>query len=220
MSKMILERIKKEKIIAIVRGISGQDIVSLAKALYKGGISCIEITFDQRTEGTIAQTLGAIKELNREMGNEICLGAGTVMSAKQAEEAVSAGAEYIISPNVDKEVILAAKKAGKVSIPGALTPTEATEAWKAGADIIKLFPAGQLGPGYIKALKAPLPHIPVTAVGGITPENCGDFIKAGAIGIGCGGNLVSASLIAEKRFGEITETAKRYRRAVDAAKGL
>lgn len=220
MTDTVLERIKAEKIIAIVRGISGENIFALAEALYKGGISCIEVTFDQRTEETINRTLESLKLLNSRLGDRMCIGAGTVMSAEQVKAAVDAGARYIISPNVDKAVIEETKKAGKVSIPGAMTPTEVAAAWQYGADIVKLFPAGQLGPGYIKALKAPLAHIPVTAVGGINPGNCADFIKAGAIGVGCGGNLVSASLVEQKRFDEITAVAKEYMNALHTAEGV
>ena len=106
------------------------------------------------------------------------------------------------------------KKLGKVSIPGAMTPTEAAFAYKCGADIVKLFPAGVLGAAYIKALKAPLKHIPVTAVGSVNPQNCAEFIKAGCVGVGCGGNLVSAKLVNEGRFDEITAVAKEYMEAL------
>ena len=114
----------------------------------------------------------------------------------------------------DEEVIKETKKLGKVSIPGAMTPTEAAFAYKCGADIVKLFPAGVLGAAYIKALKAPLKHIPVTAVGSVNPQNCAEFIKAGCVGVGCGGNLVSAKLVNEGRFDEITAVAKEYMEAL------
>ena len=136
------------------------------------------------------------------------------MTAEQVRLAVKAGAQYIISPNVDEEVIKETKNLNKISIPGAFTPTETAYAYKLGADIVKLFPAGELGAGYIKAVKAPLKHIPVVAVGGVNPENCADFIKAGAIGVGCGGNLVSAKLVEEGRFDEITAVAKQYMEAL------
>ena len=130
--------------------------------------------------------------------------------------AIKAGAEYIISPNVDEGVIGKTKELGKISIPGAFTATEIETAYKLGGDIIKVFPAGLLGAEYIRALKAPLSYIPLTAVGGINHENCGSFIAAGAVGIGVGGRLVSREAVAEKRYDEITLLAKKYRRNIDS----
>ena len=121
----------------------------------------------------------------------------------------------MISPNTNEAVIRETKKLGKISIPGACTPSEVADAYAWGADIVKLFPAGVFGPAYVKALKAPLKHIPMTAVGGVSPENCADFIKAGCIGVGCGGNLVSAKLVSEGRFDEITKTAEAYMKALN-----
>ena len=132
------------------------------------------------------------------------------MSPEQVRQAAEAGAKYIISPNVDPAVIAETKKLGLVSIPGAMTPTEAAWAYSLGGDIIKLFPAGNLGASYIKALKAPLKHIPVTAVGGVNAKNCTEFFKAGVIGIGVGGNLVSKELVESRNFAEITAAAKEY----------
>ena len=197
----VLERIYEEKIIAIVRGIPSTQIVGLARALTEGGVSCIEVTFD----------LASLRAIKSELGEAVCLGAGTVMTVEQVELAAQAGAEYMISPNVDEAVIRATKALGKVSIPGAMTPTETAFAYQCGADIVKLFPAGLLGPAYIKAVKAPLKHIPVSAVGNITVENCADFIHAGAVSVGVGGNLVSALLVNEGHFDKITATARAYR---------
>lgn len=210
MSKDVLQRIQDGKIIAIIRGISSENIVSLAEAIRKGGVSCAEVTFDQTSRETIDDTLASIKKLCEHFGDEICVGAGTVMNSTQVRQAAEAGAKYIISPNVDPEVIEETKRLGLVSIPGAMTPTEAAHAYSLGADIVKLFPAGVLGAGYIKALKAPLKHIPVTAVGGVNAKNCAEFFSAGCIGIGVGGNLVSRKLVEEGRFDEITAAAAEY----------
>lgn len=207
MAQSVLDRIYAEKIIAIVRGISSAQIVDLARALAEGGVSCIEVTFDQTN---LEETLASLRAIKSELGDAVCLGAGTVMTAEQVELAAQAGAEYMISPNVDEEVIRETKRLGKVSIPGAMTPTEAAFAYKCGADIVKLFPAGLLGAAYIKAVKAPLKHIPVTAVGNVNVDNCAEFIKAGAVGVGVGGSLVSAKLVDEGRFDEITATAQAY----------
>ena len=208
MAQSVLERIYEEKIIAIVRGIPSGKIAALAQALAEGGVSCIEVTFDQTNP---EETLTSLRTIKSELGDRICLGAGTVMTVEQVEQAAQAGAEYMISPNVDEAVIRATKALGKVSIPGAMTPTETAFAYQCGADIVKLFPAGLLGPAYIKAVKAPLKHIPVSAVGNITIENCADFIQAGAVGVGVGGNLVSALLVNEGCFSQITATARAYR---------
>lgn len=215
MSQAALSKILAGKIIAIVRGIPSEKIVGLAKALEKGGVTCVEVTFDQSREEKAGDTLTAIRAIRETLGDRVCVGAGTVMTAEQVRQAVEAGAEYIISPNVDADVIRETKRLDKVSIPGAMTPTEAVFAHKCGADIVKLFPAGILGAAYIKAVKAPLKHIPVTAVGNITVENCAEFIKAGAVGVGVGGSLVSAKLVDEGKFDEITATAKAYIEALN-----
>lgn len=217
MSKEIYEKIVKGKVVAIVRGVSSQDMPNLVEAMYLGGITCVEVTFDQSSEEKMKDTLVSISKIAQVYTDKVCVGAGTVMTVEQVRAAIDAGAQYIISPNVDEDVIKETKKLGKVSIPGAFTPTETALAYKYGADIVKLFPAGELGASYIKAVKAPLKHIPVVAVGGVNPENCIEFIKAGAIGVGCGGNLVSTKLIAEGKFDEITKVAKQY---MDALKDV
>lgn len=216
MSQAVLEKILAGKIVAIVRGIPSTQIVGLAAALEKGGVTCVEVTFDQSSEEKARDTLASIRAIKEALGDRMCVGAGTVMSPEQVRQAVEAGAEYMISPNVDEEVIRETKRLDKVSIPGAMTPTEAAFAYKCGADIVKMFPAGILGAGYIKAVKAPLKHIPLTAVGNVNVDNCAEFIKAGAVGVGVGGSLVSAKLVAEGRFDEITATARAY---VDALNG-
>lgn len=216
MSQAVLDKILAGKIVAIVRGIPSTQIVGLASALEKGGVNCIEVTFDQSSEEKAKDTLASIRAIKEALGDKVCVGAGTVMTPEQVRLAVEAGAEYMISPNVDEEVIRETKRLDKVSIPGAMTPTEAAFAYKCGADIVKMFPAGILGAGYIKAVKAPLKHIPLTAVGNVNVDNCAEFIKAGAVGVGVGGSLVSAKLVAEGKFDEITATAKAY---VEALKG-
>lgn len=217
MSKEVLNKILEGKIVAIVRGIPSDEVVGLAKALVEGGISCIEVTFDQSSEEKAQDTLKAISNISKALGDRVCVGAGTVMTVKQVEAAATAGAEYMISPNTNAAVIKRTKELDKVSIPGAMTPSEVAEAYEMGADIVKMFPAGVLGCAYIKAVKAPLKHIPVTAVGGVNPGNCADFIRAGAVGVGVGGNLVSPQLVKEGRFDEITAIARSY---TDALKNV
>lgn len=212
----ILCALRKRKLVAIVRGINGDDIIALARALAAGGISAIEVTYDQRSANPDA-TLRSISMLNEQFGAEMLVGAGTVMSVEQVNLAMNAGAKYIISPNVDVDVIKETKRLGLVSMPGALTPTEVATAHKAGADMVKLFPVSTLGPAYIKAVCAPLAHIPLVAVGGVNPKNLGEFLKAGAVGAGIGGNLVSADLVKAGRFAEITALAKEFTDALRAA---
>ncbi|MCD8242028.1 MAG: bifunctional 4-hydroxy-2-oxoglutarate aldolase/2-dehydro-3-deoxy-phosphogluconate aldolase, partial [Lachnospiraceae bacterium] len=172
MAQEVLDKILEGKIIAIVRGISSEKIVALATAMEKGGINCIEVTFDQTSEAGKQNTLAAIRNIKEQLGDRVCVGAGTVMTAEQVRMAVEAGAEYMISPGTNEEVLRETKRLGKISIPGAFTATEAAHAYACGADIVKIFPAGTVGASYIKALKAPLKHIPMTAVGGVNPQNC------------------------------------------------
>ncbi len=216
MSQAVLDRILEGKIIAIVRGISSEKITDLVAAMEKGGVTCVEVTFDQSSEEGKQNTLDSIRRIREVFGDRICVGAGTVMSAEQVRQAVEAGAEYMISPDTNEAVIKETKRLGKISLPGAFTATEVAQAYAWGADIVKVFPAGVIGPGYIKALKAPLKHIPLTAVGGVSPQNCRSFIDAGAAGVGVGGNLVSAKLVEEGRFDEITAVAREY---IEALKG-
>ncbi len=214
MSQAVLDRILAGKIVAIVRGIPSESMVQLVEAMEKGGITCVEVTFDQTSEEGKKNTLASISRIKEHFGDRICVGAGTVMNPEQVRLAVEAGAEYMISPDTNKEVIEETKRLDKVSIPGAFTPTEAAQAYAYGADIVKMFPAGILGAAYIMALKAPLKHIPLTAVGGVNPQNCRSFLEAGAVGVGVGGNLVSPKLVAEGRFDEITAVAKEYMEAL------
>ncbi len=214
MKNTALEAIMETKVIAIVRGIPSTQICDLAGAILAGGLRCLEVTFDHSNEGGIEETLRSIRLLSERFGNEIEVGAGTVMTVEEVSLAKEAGAGYIISPNADEGVIRETRRLELVSIPGAMTATEAASAWSWGANIVKLFPAGILGPDYIKALRGPLGHIPFTAVGGVTPQNTPDFLRAGCVGVGVGGNLVSAKLVSEGKLDEITNTARAYAQAV------
>lgn len=211
-----LAALRERKVVAIVRGIPRSSVVDLARALLAGGVSCIEVTYDQSSPSP-DETLGSIADLAQTLAGEMLVGAGTVMSPEQVREAAKAGAQYIISPNADAEVIGETKRLGLVSMPGALTPTEIAAAAKAGADMVKVFPVSQLGPDYIKAVRGPLSHIPLVAVGGVNAANLASFLKAGAVGAGVGGNLVSKSLVAAGKFGEITAAAREYAEALREA---
>jgi len=205
-----INRILNEKIIAILRGIYGEECLRLADALRAGGISLIEVTFDQARPENHKSAAEAIRALGARFGEDVLAGAGTVMSEAQLEAAAEAGARYIISPDANPKIIRATRDMGLVSLPGALTPTEMAAAHDAGADFVKLFPAASLGSGYLKAIHAPLNHVRILAVGGITEDNLREFIDAGACGAGVGGNLANKEWIRAGRFDKITEAAKKY----------
>ena len=204
------ETILNEKLVAIVRGFAPETVVEMAKAYVANGIRCIEVTFDQASAEKRLQTVETIKAIKAELGDQVCVGAGTVMTAEQVQMAAEAGAEYMISPNVDEEVIKETKRLGKVSIPGAMTPSEIAAAYKMGADIVKLFPANEVGLSYIKAIKAPLKHIPLMATGGVRPVNAAEYLAAGSSALGVGGDLVNKEWIAAGEFDKIGAAAKAF----------
>lgn len=205
-----LQSIYNHKIIAIARNVPSCKLLSVAEALYKGGIRLLEVTFDHKNANSLAETTDAIGRLCESFGDIMHIGAGTVLSTAQAEAAVNAGAKYIISPNFSPEVVAITLKKGAVSIPGAFTPTEIVEAHRAGAHIIKLFPAGDLGMAYIKSIMAPIGHIPMLATGGVNEQNMQDFLKLGMAGVGVGSGIVNNKLIFEDKFDELTRLAQRY----------
>ena len=189
MSKDIKNLINENKIIAIIRGVKSDGLASLVETLYSGGIRLVEVTINQ--SGDPKTTADAIYNLCGKFDGRVEIGAGTVMSAAQADLVIDSGAKYIISPNVSEAVITRTKERGVISIPGAFTPTESATAYDYGADYVKIFPAGTVGASYIKAIKAPLSHIPFLAVGGIDHANILDYLKAGACGVGIGGALTN-----------------------------
>ena len=214
MSKDAYNVIIKEKIVAIVRGFDPETVLELATAYVAGGVRCIEVTFDQTSVENQKRTAETIRLLKDTMGDDLCVGAGTVMTPEQVRMAAEAGAEYMISPNVDEDVIRETKRLGKVSIPGEMTPSEIAYAHKMGADIVKLFPANEVGLSYIKAIKAPLKHIPLMATGGVRPANAADYLAAGSSALGVGGDLVNKTWIAAGEFDKIAQAAKAYMDAV------
>ena len=214
MREQVIERIRAKKIITIVRGVYGEQVAHLAEALAAGGIELMEVTFDQSDTAAHAQTAAAIHAIKAHMGERMLVGAGTVTTPSLVEMAKEAGAEYIVSPDIRPAVIERTRELGMVSLPGALTPTEINNAYDAGADFVKVFPAAQLGPAYIKAVRGPLNHIPLLAVGGVNEKNIADFIKAGCCGAGVGGNLVNKQWIAAGEWDRITALAKEFVEAV------
>ena len=219
-AKKALALILQSRMIAVIRDISPQRIIPAAHALAEGGVVCLEVTFDSRSEEKSADTLRSITMLKEEFGDGIALGAGTVLSALHVREAAEAGAVYIISPGADQSVIRETKNLGLVSIPGALTPTEILNAWDWGADVIKLFPASVMGPDYIRAIKSPIRHIPLFAVGGVTPDNVKSFLDAGCDGVSAGGNLVDTKRIDAGDYAAIQGLARAYADACATVYGL
>lgn len=206
----IINNVYENKIIAIVRGMEPQYCVKLAEALWQGGINMVEVTFDQRSTDHFAATTEAIRAIGRELRDKVYVGAGTVMTKEQVDLAKDAGALYIITPATNPEVIRYARELGLVVMPGALTPSEVAVAYEAGADFVKIFPVGNLGAAYIKAVKAPLSNVPLLAVGGVNEKNIAEFIKMGAVGAGVGGNLVNAQWVKNGEYEKITALAREF----------
>lgn len=199
-----LSQILTHKIIAIIRGSRPEDVLNIAAALHKGGIRMLEVTLNSQDALTV------IERLSDEMGDDLIVGAGTVLDAHSADSAVAAGAKFIISPVVDTPTIHAARRHGVVSIPGAYTPTEILKAYQDGGDLIKVFPSSA-GAQYIKDLRGPLPHIPLMPTGGVNLENIADFQKAGAVAFGIGSALVNPEEpVNTKYLKQLEEKAKKY----------
>ena len=201
-----LDQILKNKIVAIIRGADPADVLRIANALQQGGVNILEVTLNS------PNALQVIKELTDKM-KSMLIGAGTVLSAVDAEASIKAGAKFIISPNMNEETIAATKKLGVISIPGAYTATEVVNAYSNGGDIIKIFPATNAE--YIKVLRGPLSHIPMMPTGGITSENISGFKETGAVAFGIGTSLVDVKhKITEESLKRITENARKFVQAI------
>ena len=209
-----LEYVQQRKVVAIVRGLSPEHIVRLGHAFEEGGIGLMEVTYNQRAPETWVDTANAIEAVEKEFGDRLLVGAGTVITLEQVRMTYEAGGHYLVTPTTQPEIIRAGKALGLGLYPGAFTATEILDAYNAGADAVKVFPVGSLGPGYIKALKAPLSHIPLMAVGGVNDKNAGEFMKAGCVGVGVGGNLVNKEWIENGEWDRITDLARAYMEAV------
>lgn len=214
MREQVIQMIQKEKIIAIVRGVGPDQCMKVADALYEGGIRLMEITYNQKDPDSFQATADAIQAISRAYEGRMYVGAGTVTTPELVELTARAQGRFIISPDVNEAVIARTRELDMVSLPGALTPTEVMTAHRAGADFVKIFPVGSLGVAYVKALRAPISHVKLMAVGGVNETNVADFLKAGMMGAGVGGNLVNQAWIEAGAFDKITETARALTEAV------
>lgn len=217
MRETMLARLLASKVAVVARGLTYPKMAALADALLKGGLDVIEIAFDPSQKDRWKDTADAIAHLSERFGSRIALGAGTVLCAEQVRLAHEAGAGFVSSPNANPEIIALTRSLTLLSLPGALTPGEIVTAHTQGADIVKVFPAGSVGPDYLKAVRAPLPHIPLSAVGGVSLDNAADFLRAGAMFVGVGGNLVNKEWVAAGEFDRITALAHQYVKAVKTA---
>jgi 2-dehydro-3-deoxyphosphogluconate aldolase / (4S)-4-hydroxy-2-oxoglutarate aldolase len=199
-----VQRILSTGIVAILRADDGHRLVEVAEALYEAGIDVIEVTF------TVPNVLQIIADVRRRLGDRVLLGAGTVLDPETARAAFLAGAEFLVSPTVNTDVIRMARRYDKVVMPGAFTPTEVLTAWEAGADFVKIFPADVGGPAYLKALKGPLPQVRLLPTGGVNLETITPFLKAGASAVGLGSALVEAAAVRDGDMDRIGRLAAQY----------
>ena len=209
-----LEYVKERKIVAIVRGLSPEYLIRLGDAFEEGGIGLMEVTYNQSAPETWKDTARGSEAVEKEFGDRLLVGAGTVITLEQVSMTYNAGGHYLVTPTTQPEIIRAGKALGLGLYPGAFTPSEILAAYQAGADAVKVFPASCLGPGYIKAIRAPLSHIPLMAVGGVNEKNAADFMKAGCVGLGVGGNLLNKEWIRNGEWEKITALAKEFKKAV------
>ena len=203
--EQVRQKILETGIVPVVRASSGQQAIQAAEAVCAGGIPIVELTM------TVPGAIDVIAHLAKSMGNDILIGAGTVLDAETAQRCLDAGAQFIVSPGTDVPTIQLAKQKNVLIMAGALTPTEVITAWKGGSDFVKIFPCGTVGGAkYIKALKAPLPQVPMVPTGGVNLETAADFLRAGSSALGIGGELISASALKSGNVTAITESAKQY----------
>lgn len=214
MKSKVFRCIEETGIVAIVRGTKPEEIVHIAEALYAGGVKAIEVTCN--TKGYLQM----IEALNAKLGDKMFIGAGTVLSAAAAQLVIDAGANFVLAPNLDREVVELVHQYGKLMIPGIATPSEVVQAYRMGVDIVKLFPAGALGARYLKDVMGPFNNALIMPVGGINLNNLPEFVASGAFAFGIGGELIDKKAIAAGDFTVITQKACQFISAFKRAKGL
>jgi 2-dehydro-3-deoxyphosphogluconate aldolase/(4S)-4-hydroxy-2-oxoglutarate aldolase len=200
-------------IVAVVRAPDGRQLVEVVRALADGGVTVVEITM------TVPDALGVLRQVRQALGDRVLLGAGTILDTETARAALLAGAEYLVAPTLNLDVIRLCQRYSKIVMPGAFTPTEILTAWEAGADIVKVFPAEIVGPAFFKAMRGPLPQIRLMPTGGVDLNTAADFLRAGACCLGLGGQLVEPHAVAEHDFDRIRNLARQYVDIVKSVRG-
>src|SRR5947199_10249754 len=200
-------------IVAVVRSPDSQQLVEVVRALADGGVTVAEITM------TVPEALDVVKQVRAALGDRVLLGAGTILDPETARSAILAGAEYIVAPTLNLEVIKLCRRYDKLVMPGAFTPTEILAGWEAGADIVKVFPADVVGPAFFKAMRGPLPQIRLMPTGGVDLNTAAAFLHAGACCLGVGGQLIEPKAVAERDFDRIRDLARQYVNIVKQTRG-
>ncbi|OLE54673.1 MAG: 2-dehydro-3-deoxyphosphogluconate aldolase [Acidobacteria bacterium 13_1_20CM_3_53_8] len=210
----VLRRIKEIGVVPVVRASSAEEAMQVIEAIKAGGIHVLEITM------TVPRAVRVIEEIANAYGDEVIVGAGTVLDAETARAVILAGAQFVVSPALNLDTIACCRRYSVAVMPGALTPTEVVQAWSAGADFVKVFPCGAMGgASYIKSLKAPLPQIELIPTGGVSLTTAASFIEAGAVALGVGADLVDTKAIRAGQPEKVTEAARAYIDAVRKARG-
>lgn len=207
-----LRQIADAGVVAVIRARSKDQLVGITEALLAGGVPAIEVTM------STPDAIAGIEMLASRFGDRAVVGVGTVTDAATARDAIKAGAQFVVSPVFDQQVVATAQKYGRIVIPGALTPTEILRAWSAGADVVKVFPSTALGPQYFKDLLAPLPQLRLTPTGGVNVKNSGDWIRAGAVFVGAGSSLVTIDALTTNDWTSVTANARAFVEAIGAAR--
>lgn len=207
-----LQRMLHTGVVAILRAKDGSALVDIAEALLAGGVEAVEVTF------TVPKATALLEQVADRLGDRVLLGAGTVLDPETARTAILAGAEFIVSPAVNLATIELCRRYDKLVLPGALTPTEVVTAWQAGADVVKIFPSELTGPGYLKALRGPLPQVRMMPTGGVNLDTAASYLQAGACALGIGGSLLEPAAIEARDFARITQLARQYVEIVRATR--
>lgn len=208
-----LRRVLECGIVAVVRSPDSQQLVEVVRALADGGVTVVEITM------SVPNALDVLRQVRQALGERVLLGAGTVLDAETARAVLLAGAEYVVSPTLNLDVIRLCRRYDKLVMPGAFTPTEILTAWEAGADVVKVFPADVVGPAFFKALRGPLPQVRLMPTGGVDLNTAADFLRAGACCLGVGGQLVEPRAVADRNFERLRDLARQYVAVVRQTRG-